>query len=95
MAMWRNIGGYSTIAAGATAYWEYSYPPDGRDVGLAVAAANIQDPQINCELIAVEQGVVGRQTPIEEGVPEIHYTVRILNSGPTSIGYNLTIGDWQ
>jgi hypothetical protein len=95
MALWRNIGGISTIAPGATAYWEYSYPPGGRDVGVAVAAPNIQQAQINVELIATEQGVVARQTPIEEGAPEIHYTVRIRNAGAVPLAYNLDIGDWQ
>ena len=95
MALWRSIGGISTLAPGATAYWEYSYPPNGRDVGVATAVPNIQQAQINVELIATEQGVVGRQTAVEEGVPEIHYTVRIRNSGAVALAYNLNIGDWQ
>lgn len=95
MALWRNIGGISTLAPGATAYWEYSYPPGGRDVGVAIAAPNLQQAQINVELVVLEQGVVERQTPVEEGAPEIHYTVRIRNLGGTSLAYNLNIGDWQ
>jgi hypothetical protein len=95
MALWRNIGGTSTIAAGATAYWEYSYPPGGRDVGVAIAAPNMLQAQINVELVATEQGVVQRQTRVEEGVPEIHYTVRIRNLGTLALSYNLNIGDWQ
>ena len=95
MAHWRSIGGISTIAPGATAYWEYFYPPGGRDVGVAVAAPNMQQPQIDVELVATEQGVVQRQTRVEEGVPEIHYTVRIRNLGGVALSYNLNIGDWQ
>jgi hypothetical protein len=95
MALWRNIGGISTIAPGATHYWEYLYPPGGRDVGVALAAPNMQQAQINVELVVPEQGVVQRQTRVEEGVPEIHYTVRIKNLGAVALGYNLNIGDWQ
>jgi len=95
MAHWRNIGGISTIAPGATAYWEYSYPPNGRDVGVAVAAPNMQQPQINVEYLVVGQGIVQRQTTIEEGGTAIHYTVRIRNLGSIGIRYNLNIGDWQ
>jgi hypothetical protein len=95
MAHWRSIGGITTIAAGATHFWEYHYPPGGRDVGVTVAAPNMQQPQIDVELVATEQGVVQRQTRVEEGVPEIHYTVRIKNLGTVALGYNLNIGDWQ
>ena len=42
MAHWRNIGGISTIAGGATHHWEYSYPHGRLDVGVAVAAPNLQ-----------------------------------------------------
>lgn len=92
MALWRNIGGVTTIAAGATHYWEYSYA--GHDVGLAIAAPNMQQAQINTELIVVEQGVVQRQSA-GEGAPLIDYTVRIKNIGPIGLGYNLNVGDWQ
>ena len=47
------------------------------------------------ELVATEQGVVGRQTAVDEGAPAIHYTVRIRNSGAVALAYNLNIGDWQ
>lgn len=94
MALWRNIGGLATIVPGATHFWEIRYPPNGRDVGVVTAAANIQQAQINVELVA-EQGVVTRQTQVEEGVPEIHYTVRIRCNGVAPIQYNLNIGDWQ
>ena len=94
MALWRNIGGLNTITPGATVYWEYYYPPGGRDVGVAIAAPNLQSAQINVELVS-EQGIVERQTPVEEGAPEIHYTVRVRNLGGGSLTYNLNIGDWQ
>ncbi len=95
MALWRNIGGLSTIAPGATVKWEFFYPPNGRDVGTVVARPNLLQAQINVELVSTEQGVVGRQTRVEEGVPEIHYTVRIHNRGALPFSYNLNIGDWQ
>ena len=95
MALWRNIGGITTISPGATLYFEYYYPPNGRDVGVAVAAPNMQQAQINVELAVTEQGVVQRQTRVEEGVPEIHYTVRVKNLGGWPLSYNWNIGDWQ
>ena len=94
MALWRNIGGIVTIASGATHHWEYFYPPGGRDIGPAVATPNLQSAQINVEL-TTEQGIVERQTPVEEGAPLIHYTVRVRNLGGGSLRYNLNIGDWQ
>jgi len=94
MALWRNIGGLNTIAAGATVYWEYYYPPGGRDVGVAIAAPNLQSANINVPLV-MEQGIVERQTPVEEGAPEIHYTLKVRNLGAGSLTYNLNIGDWQ
>jgi len=94
MALWRNIGGLNTIAPGATIHWGYYYPPGGRDVGVALAAPNLQSAQINVEL-TTEQGIVERQTPVEEGAPEIHYTVRVRNLGLAPLTYNLNIGDWQ
>ena len=94
MALWRNIGPVVTISSGVTHHWEYFYPPGGRDVGPAVAAPNLQSAQINVEL-TMEQGIIERQTPVEEGAPEIHYTVRVRNRGGGSLRYNLNIGDWQ
>jgi len=93
MALWRGIGGFNTIAAGATAYWEIEYG-SGRDVGAVVARPNLTESQINVELVATEQGVVARQSAGEGAVPII-YTMRIRNNGNWPIGYNLNIGDWQ
>lgn len=91
MTLWRNIGGLTTIAAGATHHWEYSYPPNGRDVGVAVAAPNILEDLINIELIAEQQGVVAR----EGGeATRIAYRVVIRNGGNFALSYNLNIGDW-
>jgi hypothetical protein len=92
MALWRNIGGLSTIAPGATVFWEISY--GGRDVGVVVAAPNLLEDLANVELAAIEQGVVARPTPGEGGLP-IAYTVRIRNHGTAHFSYNLNIGDWQ
>jgi hypothetical protein len=94
MAHWRSIGGIVTITPGVTHHWEYFYPPGGRDVGVAVAAPNLHSAQIDTELVT-EQGIVERQTPVEEGAPLIHYTVRVRNLGGGSLRYNLNIGDWQ
>jgi hypothetical protein len=91
MALWRNIGGVTSIVPGATHYWEYGY---GRDVGVAIAAPNMQQPQINVELVVLRQGVVQRQSR-GEGAPLIDYTVRIQNIGGIALDYNLNIGDWQ
>jgi hypothetical protein len=92
MALWRNIGGLSTIAPGATAFWEITY--GGRDVGVVVCAPNILESSINIELAAIEQGVVARFTA-GEGSPPIDYTVRIKNHGTFHLSYNLNVGDWQ
>lgn len=94
MALWRNIGGLNTISSGATVYWEYYYPPGGRDVGVAIAAPNLQSAQIDLPL-SMEQGIIERQTPVEEGAPLIHYTLKVRNLGVGSLTYNLNIGDWQ
>jgi hypothetical protein len=92
MALWRNIGGLSTIAPGATAFWEISY--GGRDVGVVVCAPNILEEFANIELAAIEQGVFAGTNPGEGALP-IVYTVRIKNHGSFSLSYNLNIGDWQ
>jgi hypothetical protein len=92
MRLWRNIGGIFSIAGGATVTWEIVYP-NGRDVGTVVASPNITESQIDVELVAVEQGVVARQTP-GEGGPAIHYSVKIRNTAAHAIEHNLNIGDW-
>ena len=94
MALWRGIGGFSTIAGGATVTWEIVYPPNGRDVGTVVAAPNILQELVNVELVASDQGVVARPASGEGALP-IHYTVKIRNAGAFPISYNLNIGDWQ
>jgi len=92
MALWRNIGGLTTIAPGATHHWRYSYPPFGRDVGVAIAAPNILEGSIDIELVAEEQGVLA----IDEGeATGIAYRVAIRNAGTFALSYNLNIGDWS
>ncbi len=91
MALWRNIGGLTTIAPGATHHWEYSYPPAGRDVGVAIAAPNILEASINIELVAEQQGVVARDEGEATG---IDYRVAVRNAGTFPLSYNLNIGDW-
>jgi hypothetical protein len=92
MALWRNIGGLTTIAAGATRHWEYSYPPRGRDVGVAIAAPNILEASVNIELVAEQQSVVARDEGEAAG---IDYRVAIRNAGGFPLSYNLNIGDWS
>jgi hypothetical protein len=94
MAFWRAVGGFSSIAGGATVTWEITYPPYGRDVGTVVASPNIVESSINIELVALDQGVVARDSGGEAG-PAIHYTVRIRNLAAFPITYDLNIGDWQ
>ena len=69
MALWRNIGGLTTIAPGATHHWEYSYPPAGRDVGVAIAAPNILEDSVNIELVAEQQSVIARDEGEATGDP--------------------------
>jgi hypothetical protein len=92
MALHRNVGGIVSLAAGATHHWEYWFDGFGRDVGVAVAAANIQEPQDNVELVTVSQGVVARSNGETDG---IHYTVNIRNAGAAAIHYNLSIAEWS
>jgi hypothetical protein len=91
MALHRSIGGLTTIAPGITQYWEYSYSPNGRDVGVAIAAPNILEDSINIELDADQQGVVARDGG---EATAIAYRVAIRNAGGFAISYNLNIGDW-
>jgi hypothetical protein len=93
MAMWQGVGGLTTIAAGATQYWEYSYPQTG-GVGATVAAPNFLQEQINVELVTSQPGVVQRDQGADNP-PLIVYTVRVSNLGATDVSYNLNVGDWQ
>lgn len=92
MALYRNVGGIVTLGAGATHHWEYWFDGFGRDVGVAVAAPNIQEPQDNVLLVATNPGVVARANGETDG---IHYTIDILNTGPLAIRYNLCLADWR
>lgn len=93
MAMWQGVGGLTTIAAGATQYWEYSYPQSA-GVGATVAAPNFLEEQINVELVTSQPGVVQRdQGP--DNPPLIVYTVRVSNLGAIAVSYDLNVGDWQ
>ncbi|HEY1287690.1 MAG TPA: hypothetical protein VGF58_05140 [Burkholderiales bacterium] len=94
MTLWSNVGKVQTIAPGVTHHWQITYG-NGLDVGVVVAAPNLRLPQINVELVALEQGVIERQTSGDEQVPSSHYTVKIRNLGSTEMDYNLDIGDWQ
>jgi hypothetical protein len=91
MALWRNVGNVVSIASGRTDYWQITYGT-GRDVGVVVAAANLQE--LNNELVALDQGVVARPVGTELH-SATHYTVKIRNLGSSSARYNLNIGDWQ
>jgi hypothetical protein len=91
MALWRSIGAVQTIAPGRTQVWHITYP-NGRDVGVVVAAPN--PSETNVELVAFDQGVFVRPVG-EELSTHTQYTVKIRNAGTAGIGYNLNIGDWQ
>lgn len=92
MAHFRGIGGLAFIVPGQTQFWQYSYGSIGNDVGIAYAAPNMQEPNINVELVIVEQGV--RTIDSGEAVG-LAYTVRIHNNGNSDMAYNLNIEDWQ
>lgn len=91
MALFRNIGPQTTIAPGATHFWEIFFG-FGADVGVVMVTPNLRLAQINTELIVRDPGVVAVQSP-GEGGPPIHYTARIHNNGTTSMDYNLNIGN--
>ena len=91
MAHWRSIGAAQTIAAGRTQVWHITYP-NGRDVGVVVAAPN--PSETNVELVAFDQGLFVRPVGEELSTHTV-YTVKIRNAGTAGIGYNLNIGDWQ
>jgi hypothetical protein len=93
MAHWRSIGGVISIPSGTTHHWQITYG-NGRDVGVVVAAPNLHELVANVELIALDQGVLGR-AGAEELTAQTHYTVKIRNAGVSGISYNLNIGDWQ
>jgi hypothetical protein len=92
MAHFRGIGGLTTILKDQTQYWEYSYGKFGSDVGIAYAAPNLLESNINVELVALEQGVTERDEGENVGLV---YTVRIHNNGVSDMSYNLNIEDWQ
>ena len=91
MAQFHHVGPVTTIAAGATHYWEYWFG-NGSDVGAAVATPNLLLSQINTELMAQQPGVVA--VDAGEGAPAIHYTVRIHNNGSTWMQYDLNLGNF-
>lgn len=91
MALFRNVGPSTTIAAGATHYWEFWFG-FGADVGVALVTPNLLLEQIDTELVVSDPGVVEKQTP-GEGGPPIHYTLRVHNNGNTWMQYNLNVGN--
>jgi len=93
MAHWRNIGAVQTLAGGRAHLWNITYG-NGRDVGVVVAAPNLQELGAGVELIAFDQGVFATAVG-EELSTQTHYRVRIRNAGSSGIRYNLNIGDWQ
>ena len=93
MAQYQNVGSPVTIAAGATHYWDFWFGP-GLDVGAALATPNILESQINIWLTTSDLGVKTLQTPVEEGVPLIHYTVAVHNRSGFPVMYNLDLGNF-
>jgi hypothetical protein len=90
MPLFRDVGPRTTIAPGATHFWEYWFGV-GAEVGVTLATPNMLTPQINLEMVTFEHGAVQRQGP-DEGGTRIHYTVRVRNNGPVAMDYNLNVG---
>jgi hypothetical protein len=91
MALFRHVGPVTTIAPGATHFWEFWFG-NGADVGVALVTPNLLLSQINTELVALEPGVVAVESS-GEGAPLIRYTVRIRNNGQTWMDYDLNVGN--
>lgn len=91
MTLIRHVGPVTSIAPGATHFWEFWFG-DGADVGVALVTPNLLLSQINTELVAFEPGVLAVD-PGGEGGPLTHYTVRVRNNGSTWMDYDLNIGN--
>lgn len=91
MPLFRNVGPVTTIAPGATHYWEFWFGA-GTDVGVALVTPNLRLEQLNAELIVRDPGVA-IVTGAGEGALPIHYTARIHNNGKQEIDYNLNLGN--
>jgi hypothetical protein len=91
MALFRNVGPLTSIAPGATHFWEFWFG-DGLEVGVALVTPNLLLSQINTELVMTEPGVFLVDTG-GEGGPLTHYTVRVTNNGPAWMDYNLNTGN--
>ena len=91
MALFRHVGPVTTIAPGATHFWEFWFG-NGSDVGVALVTPNLLLSQINTELVVLDAGVVAVESG-GEGGPLTRYTVRIRNNGPTWMDYDLNVGN--
>jgi len=92
MAHFRGVGGFATLKAGETAYWETTYG-NLFDEGIVTQAPNLLDESaINVEMIVLYQSVVLRLGEERSGPA---YRVAIKNAGTEIMSYNLNIEDWQ
>ena len=91
MALFRNVGPLTSIAPGATHFWEFWFG-DGADVGVALVTPNLLLSQINTELATSEAGVLAVDSG-GEGGPLTRYTIRITNKGTAWMDYNLNVGN--
>jgi len=90
MALFRNVGPLTTIAAGATHFWTYSFTPIA-DIGVACVTPNLLEEAANIELIAFDFGVSLTLGQGENPALTV-YEVSIRNSGAFPISYNLNVG---
>jgi phosphoserine phosphatase len=91
MALFRNVGPKSSIAPGATHFWQYWFG-NGAEVGVVTATPNMLLAQINTELVARDPGVFQVESGIDEGGTRVRYTIRIHNQGAAWMDYNLNVG---
>jgi len=92
MADFRGVGGFATLAAGQTVYWETTYG-DLLDEGIVIQAPNLLDESAtNVEMIVLYQSVLLRPSGERSGPV---YKVAIKNAGTLIMSYNLNIEDWQ
>jgi hypothetical protein len=91
MALFRNVGAPTTLAAGKAVTWEYSWGT-GQDVGVTMVTPNLLEPSINIPLICSDFGVVLRQGQ-GENPPGTNYFVTIRNTGEFPMMHNLNVGD--
>jgi len=92
MALIRHVGAPTSIAPGATHFWQFWFG-NGAEVGVALVTPNMLLAQINTQLVAREFGVFQVDAGVDGGGTLTRYTVQIHNNGPTWMDYDLNIGN--